>query len=134
MKEEKLIGGFCCLTEESVGVLNGVRQAMGDKIVCGVDGEYWLPPCITKLLSMRYPETPTPAQSFYLACWLLDKGYSLDDCKRVFKEIFQEHYNEDTADTHLKLIKIKECRPYHCFMVEYGLGICSPECPYYNGT
>jgi len=91
-----------------------------------------VPPCINKLLSMRSPETPTPTQSFHLACWLLDKGYDIEECKNVFREIFQEKYDEDTADIHLKLIKGKNYRPYHCFMVKHGLGICSTDCPHHD--
>ncbi|MBD3261885.1 MAG: hypothetical protein GF334_09515 [Candidatus Altiarchaeales archaeon] len=87
------------------------------------------PPCIKKLLSMRPPETPTPTQSFHLACFLLQQGYDIEDCKDVLKEIFQQEYEEDTADIHLKIIKGKGCKPFQCFMVKHGLGLCSPDCP-----
>jgi hypothetical protein len=132
MIADALIGEVGLVAGEPVSVLDVLRCAVQTNTVAESEGQYLLPPCITRLLSMRCPDTPTPAQSFYLACWLFDKGLSLEECKMVFKHIFGQHYDEETADTHLKLIKIKECRPYQCFMVEYGLGICNRECPQHN--
>ena len=86
------------------------------------------PPCISRLLSMRPPLTPTPDQNFHLASYLLDCGYTVDECKKVFREIFREKYDENTADTHLKLIKVMECRPFQCFIVQHGLGVCTEDC------
>jgi DNA primase large subunit len=90
------------------------------------------PPCISRLLSMHAPNTPTTNQSFYLACFLLNNGYTIEDCKKVFKRIFGEQYDEKTADMQLKLIKITGIQPFECNVVKHLLGICSPECSRYR--
>jgi len=89
------------------------------------------PPCISRIMAMRI-EKPTRDQSFHLACWLLNNGYGIEECKQVFKGIFQEDYVEETADTDLKLIKLKDVKPYSCFIVRQWLGVCSPNCPRYK--
>ena len=92
-----------------------------------------IPSCIGRILSMSPPKTPSDTQGFYLACWLLGKGFSLDECKQVFKKVYGNAYVEKTADMQLKLIKLKECKPYSCFIVKHLLGICTSSCPYYSG-
>ena len=89
------------------------------------------PPCVRRILSMSL-ERPTHEQSFYLACFLLDRGFDIDECKRVFREIFGCDYDEVTADLQLKFIEIKGIKPYNCFMVRQWLGVCSPNCPKYR--
>jgi len=130
---DELVAG--ALLPENGGIsevdnLDGTMAAGGDFNV-RIDDESF-PHCIRALLLMRPPKTPTPSQNFHLACYLLERGYTMDECKRVFMSIFQEKYDEDTADVHLKLIKLKECKPYQCFIVKHGLGLCNPDCERYR--
>lgn len=88
------------------------------------------PPCINSILSMRHPEAPNPEQNFYLACYLLEAGFDIDVCKRVFKTIFRDKYVDEVADTQLKLIKLKGYEPYDCMIVDKFLGLCNGECEF----
>ncbi len=89
------------------------------------------PSCVKRITSMRYPNLPSAPQCFFLACYLFQNGYPIEQAEKIFKEIFEGRMDEEKVREQLRNILIRHCEPFPCFVVKMILGVCSPACNRY---